>query len=83
MPFGVKNAKVEFQQMVNKIFGEQINRNIEVYVDDLIIKFEKLIDLPIDILETSQKTQIGGIKLSPKKCIFGVPSGKCLAYIIL
>lgn len=34
MPFRLKNVGAEFQQMVNKLFGEEINRNMEVYIDE-------------------------------------------------
>ena len=38
MPFGLKNARATYQRLVNKMFNKQIGRNIEVYVDDMLIK---------------------------------------------
>ena len=38
MPFGLKNARVTFQRLVNKVFEKQLGRNVEAYVDDMIIK---------------------------------------------
>ena len=38
MPFGLKNAKATYQRLVNKLFDKQIGRNMEVYVDDMLIK---------------------------------------------
>ena len=38
MPFGLKNAGATYQRLVNKIFKEQIGRNMEVYVDDMLVK---------------------------------------------
>ena len=38
MPFGLKNAGATYQWLVNKIFKEQIGRNMEVYVDDMLVK---------------------------------------------
>lgn len=38
MPFGLKNTGAEFQQIVNNVLSDQINHNMEVYVDDLLIK---------------------------------------------
>ena len=38
MPFGLKNAGVTYQRMMNTLFVEQIGRNMEVYVDDIMIK---------------------------------------------
>ena len=38
MPFGLKNAGTTFQRMVTEVFKPQIGRNMEVYVDDMIVK---------------------------------------------
>ena len=38
MPFELKNAGVTYQRLVNKMFSKQIERNMEVYVDDMLIK---------------------------------------------
>lgn len=38
MPFGMKNAGVTYQKLVNKIFASLIDRTMEVYVDDILIK---------------------------------------------
>ena len=41
MPFGLKNAGVTYQRLVNKMFSPQIGRNMEVYVDDMLVKSRK------------------------------------------
>ena len=38
MPFGLKNAGATYQRLVNKMFNKQIERNMEVYVDDMLVK---------------------------------------------
>ena len=38
MPFELKNARVTYQRLVNKMFSKQIGRNMEVYVDDMLVK---------------------------------------------
>ena len=38
MPFGLKNARATYQRTVNKIFIKQLDRNIETYVDDMMVK---------------------------------------------
>ncbi|GAA0172198.1 hypothetical protein LIER_41299 [Lithospermum erythrorhizon] len=38
MPFGLKNAGATYQRMVNRVFKEQIERNMEIYIDDMLVK---------------------------------------------
>lgn len=38
MPFGLKNAEVTYWRLINEMFKDQIGRNIEVYIDDILIK---------------------------------------------
>ena len=38
MPFGLKNARATYQRLVNKIFNKQIGRNMEVNIDDVLVK---------------------------------------------
>ena len=52
MPFGLKNAGTTYQRLVNKIFKEQISRNMEVYVDDMLIKSKSLMNHIADLEET-------------------------------
>ena len=38
MPFGLKNAGATYQRLMNKMFARQIGRNVQVYVDDMLVK---------------------------------------------
>ncbi|GJU40715.1 reverse transcriptase domain-containing protein [Tanacetum coccineum] len=38
MPFGLRNADATYQRLVDKAFHKQIDKNLEVYADDLGIK---------------------------------------------
>ena len=38
MPFGLKNAGAIYQRLVNKMFNKKISKNMEVYVDDMLVK---------------------------------------------
>jgi hypothetical protein len=75
MPFGLKNAAATYQRCMQACMKEQIGHNIEVYVDDIIIKTAKADSLLDDLRETFANLDRYSIKLNPKKCSFGVPTG--------
>ena len=52
MPFGLKNARATYQRLVNKMFNKQIGRNMEVYVDDMIVKSKEELAHLNDLKET-------------------------------
>ncbi|KAL0444276.1 UNVERIFIED_CONTAM: Retrovirus-related Pol polyprotein from transposon [Sesamum latifolium] len=58
MPFGLKNAGATYQRLVDKIFHPQIGRNIEVYVDDMLVKSKKAADHVKDLEEPSQFKEV-------------------------
>ena len=82
MPFGLKNAGATYQRMMQNCLQEQIGRNVQVYVDDIVIKTEKEDTLISDLRETFKNLNRYNIKLNPKKCTFGVPAGQLLGYLI-
>jgi hypothetical protein len=63
-------------------FVDQLHRNVESYVDDVVIKTRESSDLIADLEETFSSLRRFWWKLSPTKCVFGVPSGKLLGFII-
>ena len=82
MPFKLKNAEATYQRLVNKIFSEQIGRNMEVYVDDMLIKSKEELTHLDDLKETFTTLRQYQMKLNPSKCAFGVASGKFLEFMV-
>ena len=82
MPFGLKNAGATYQRLVNKMFHDQIGRNMEVYMDDMLVKSKKDKDHLADLKETFQTLRRYNMKLNPAKCVFGVSSGKFLSFMV-
>ncbi|GJZ85082.1 reverse transcriptase domain-containing protein [Tanacetum coccineum] len=80
MPFGLRNARATYQHLVDKAFHKQIGRNLEVYVDDLVIKSHMEDEIVKDIEETFKTLKEINMKLNPKKCIFGIEEGMFLGY---
>ena len=64
------------------IFAPQIGRNMEVYVDDMIVKSMRQESHDVDMRESFENIRKYKIKLNPAKCTFGVTSGKFLGFMI-
>jgi hypothetical protein len=60
----------------------QIGRNIEAYIDNIVVKSKKQGDLLDDLKETFDNLRRFKMMLNPKKCVFDVSSGKLLGYMI-
>ena len=82
MPFGLKNAWATYQRLINKMFSKQIGRNMEVYVDDMLIKSKEELAHLDDLKETFTTLKQYQMKLNPAKCVFGVASGKFLCFMV-
>ncbi|GJZ63184.1 reverse transcriptase domain-containing protein [Tanacetum coccineum] len=82
MPFGLKNAGATYQRLVDKAFDSQVGRNMEVYVNDLVIKSHTEEEMIRNINETFQTLRRINMKLNPKKCTFGAREGMFLRYMI-
>nr|GEW20702.1 reverse transcriptase domain-containing protein [Tanacetum cinerariifolium] len=82
MPFGLKNAGATYQRLMDKAFDSQIGRNIEVYIDDLVVKSYIEAEMLRDIDETFRTLRKINMKLNPKKCTFGVAEGVFLGYVV-
>ncbi|GJR32117.1 reverse transcriptase domain-containing protein [Tanacetum coccineum] len=82
MPFGLKNVGATYQLLVDKDFDSHVGRNIEVYVDDLVIKSYTKAEMLRDIDETFLTLRRINMKLNPKNCMFGVVKGMFLGYMI-
>src|SRR3954464_2449775 len=82
MPFVLKNAGATYQRLVNKLFKHQIGKNVEVYVDDMLVKSTKENDHVKDLLKTFEVLKKHNMKLNPQKYVFGVTAGKFLGFIV-
>ena len=65
-----------------KSFGDLIERTIEAYVDDIVVKSKWAGHLVTNLEQTFTKLRANGIKLNPEKCVFGVPRGMLLGFIV-
>ena len=82
MPFRLKNVGATYQRLVNHMFRPQIGQNVEVYVDDMLVKSQdEKIHLD-DLQETFDTLRQYNMRLNPDKCAFRVSSGKFLGFMV-
>jgi hypothetical protein len=82
MSFGLKNASATYQRAIQVCFKRQLNKNVEAYVDDVVVKTRNSDTLIADLEETFESLPEYRWKLNSNKCVFGVPSGKLLGFIM-
>jgi hypothetical protein len=82
MPFGLRNAGTTYQRCMQHVFGDHIGRTVEAYVDDIVVETRKADDLVSDLRIAFGCLRANGVKLNPEKCVFGVPRGMLLGYIV-
>ncbi|GJS51265.1 reverse transcriptase domain-containing protein [Tanacetum coccineum] len=82
MPFGLKIARETYQRLVDTIFEGKMGRNLEAYMDDMVIKSKTELEMIKDVKETLLTLKKVNMKLNPKKCSFGMEEGKFLGYIV-
>jgi hypothetical protein len=82
MPFDLKSAGATFQRLMRITLGAQMGRNVEVYVNNIVVKSCKSCSLIADLEETFANLRKVNLKLNPAKCVFGVPSGKLLGFLV-
>jgi hypothetical protein len=82
MTLGLKNAGATYQKAIQKCLNTQIGKNVEAYVDDVVIKATEEDKLIADLTETFANLREFHWKLNPTKCVFGVPSGLLLGFMV-
>jgi hypothetical protein len=82
MTFGLKNTRATYQKAIQKCLESQISKNVEAYVDDVVVKTTNEDDLIADLAQTFANLWHYRRKLNPEKCVFNVPSGKLLGFMV-
>jgi hypothetical protein len=82
MTFVLKNAGATYQKAIQKSLKTQIGKNVEAYVDDVVVKTTEKDKLIADLTETFANLREFQWKLNPTKCVFTVPSGLLLGFMV-
>jgi len=78
MPFGLKNAGATYQRLMDRVLAPMIGRNVQVYVDDMVVTSQVKDQHVVDLEELFTTIAKYKLKLNPEKCVFGVEAGKFL-----
>ena len=80
--FGLKNACVTYQRAIQHNLKDQVGKNVEAYVDDMVVKSKTADTFIVDLTKVFKALKVYRWKLNPTKCIFSVPSSILLGNII-
>jgi len=82
MPFGLKNVDATYQRLMDRILAPMIGRNVQAYVDDMVITSEEKDQHVADLEELFATIAKYDMKLNPGKCVFEVEVGKFLGFLL-
>ena len=82
MPFGLKNAGSTYQIMMTGMFKSLLGKNMEIYIDDMVVKSKKVSEHLGDLQVVFEILRSYKLRLNASKCSFGVGSGKFLGYMV-
>ena len=82
MPFSLKNDGVTYQRAATTLLHELIHKEVEVYVDDMIVKSKDHEGHILALLKFFERIQFYKLWLNPKKCTFGVTVENLLGFMV-
>ena len=82
MPFGLKNAGAMYQRTMILIFGDMLHKQVEDYIDDLVVKAKNPIEHFVQLRQVLERYREHNLRMNPFKCAFGVFSGKFLGFLV-
>ena len=82
MHFGLKNVGSIYQRMMTKMFEPQLGKNIEVYIDDMVVKSKVVFEHVGDLRNIFKILRKYKLRLNASKCSFGMGLGKFLGYMV-
>ncbi|PKI73122.1 hypothetical protein CRG98_006487, partial [Punica granatum] len=82
MPFGLKNAGATYQRAMVTLFHDMMQKEVEVYVDDMIAKSKEREDHLVNLKRLFYRLKEYKLRLNRAKCTFGARSGKLLGFVV-
>ena len=82
MPFDLKNVGSTYQRMMTKMFESRLGKNVEVYINDMVVKSKLVSEHLADLSNIFEILRLHRLLLNASKCSFGVGLGKFLGYMV-
>ena len=82
MAFGLKNAGSTYQRMMTRMFESLLRKNIEIYIDDMVVKSKRVSEHLGDLRVIFKILRNYKLRLNASKCSFGVGLSKFLGYMV-
>ena len=82
MPFSLKNAGSTYQRMMTRMFESQLGKNIEIYIDDMVVKSKMISEYLGNLQTIFEILRKYKLRLNASECSFGMGSGKFLGYMV-
>ena len=82
IPFSLKNTGSTYPRMMTKMFEPQLGKNVEVYIDDMVVKSKLVSEHEMDLISIFEILREHKLRLNASKCSFGVGSGKFFRYMV-
>ena len=82
MLFDWSNVRSTYQSMMTRMFEPQLGKNIEVYIDDMVVKSKVVSEHVRDLRDIFEILRKHKLRLNASKCSFGMGSGKFLGYMV-
>jgi len=82
MPFGLKNTVATYQRLMDKVSSHLTGQCVEVYVDDMVVKFPSHHQHAQDLSAVFSALRQYNLHLNPDKCVFDVDRGKFLGFML-
>ena len=82
MSFGLKNAGATYQRMATTLLHNMMHNEVEVYVDDIIVKSKDTGSHTINLRKLFERIKQYRLRLNPQKCTFGIAAGKLLGFLV-
>ena len=82
MPFGLKNVGATYQRMATALLHDMMHNEVEVYVDDMIVKSKDRGSHTINLRKFFERIKGYRLRLNPQKCTFVVITRKLLGFLV-